>query len=172
MNFFSLFEIAPRFAIDERALEVKFRALQAQTHPDKFASASDAERRAAEQRSALVNDAYKSLKDPVSRSAYLIEKTCALNPFDERNTKMPVHFLHAQIELREEIAEASLARNAEALERIAASLANDSQIMRSKIGTIMDDEGDYRGAIDAVRQLRFLQKVASEVDVALEKLDG
>ena len=170
MQFFSLFEIPPQFAIDERALDTKFRALQSQTHPDKFAAASDAERRAAEQRSALVNDAYKTLKDPVARAAYLIEKSCGVDPFDERNTKMPADFLMQQIELREEIAENRAERNAEALEETLARVQVEIKKSEGLVQGFLDDSHDYESATTEVRKLRFLSKVASEIDETLAEI--
>ncbi len=172
MQFFALFEIAAKFDINANALAAKFRTLQIESHPDKFASAADSVRRAAQQRSALINDAYKTLRDPVARAAYLIKNTCGADPFDERNTKMPLHFLHAQIELREEIAENCAAGNLQNLAGIAAKLEADQALLRAKITQTIDVNQDCAAAIDDLRQLRFLQKVASEIDDAVERLES
>jgi len=72
-NHFSLFQIAPRFMIDEKTLESAYFEIQSRIHPDKHALASDVDKKLAIQWAAHVNDAYKILKNPVKRAQYLCE---------------------------------------------------------------------------------------------------
>ena len=62
---FELFDLDPAYAIDTAALDQSYRDLQALVHPDRYASAGDAERRASMQLTTRVNEAYRALKDPV-----------------------------------------------------------------------------------------------------------
>jgi len=72
---FALFDLPPRFAIDEALLEQAYRRVQAQVHPDRFAAAGAAERRVAMQWATLANEAFRTLRSPLARAAYLCERT-------------------------------------------------------------------------------------------------
>ncbi len=96
-NHFDLFQMPARFAIDAAQLDAAYRELQGRVHPDKFAAASDAEKRVAMQWATRANEAYKTLKNPLHRAAYL----CELHGVDlgiESNTTMPPAFLVQQME--------------------------------------------------------------------------
>ena len=69
---FELFGIAPQFAQDRAALDARWKDLQRQVHPDKFASQGAAAQRVAMQWSVRINEAYQRLKDPLKRAAYLL----------------------------------------------------------------------------------------------------
>ena len=72
-NYFSFLGLPRRLTLDAPLLEQRFRALSRQFHPDFFYNATPAERRASLERSSYLNDAYRTLKQPVSRIAYLLE---------------------------------------------------------------------------------------------------
>ena len=71
---FALFDLPVRFALDDGELEQAYRRVQAQVHPDRFASAGAAERRVAMQWAARANEAFRTLRSPVARAAYLCER--------------------------------------------------------------------------------------------------
>ncbi len=71
-DYFSFFDLPRKLQIDVPALEKKFYALSRKLHPDRFASRPVAEQEAALQQSSLLNDAYRTLKDPVARTQYLL----------------------------------------------------------------------------------------------------
>src|SRR5436189_3457099 len=101
---FELFGLQPAFALDTEALEKAYREIQSRVHPDRFAHAGDAERRASLQWTTRVNEAFESLKNPVSRASHLL----ALHGVDvafETNTAMPPEFLMQQMKLREALEE-------------------------------------------------------------------
>ena len=72
-NHFELFGLVPAFALDPSRLDAAYRDIQSQVHPDRYAHAGDAERRASMQMTTRVNEAYRTLKDPVERGKYLLE---------------------------------------------------------------------------------------------------
>jgi molecular chaperone HscB len=72
-DFFAFLGLPRKLNLDAAELERKFRALSRQYHPDYFYNASAAERRASLEQSSYLNDAYRTLKQPVSRIAYLLE---------------------------------------------------------------------------------------------------
>lgn len=71
-NYFAFFNLLPKLQIDTVSLEKHFYALSRRLHPDRFASKSAAEQEAALAESSLLNDAYRTLKDPILRTQYLL----------------------------------------------------------------------------------------------------
>ena len=71
-NYFGFFSLLPKLQIDTVSLEKHFYALSRRLHPDRFASRPAAEQEAALAESSLLNDAYRTLKDPILRTQYLL----------------------------------------------------------------------------------------------------
>ncbi|MDH5221361.1 MAG: Fe-S protein assembly co-chaperone HscB [Betaproteobacteria bacterium] len=164
---FELFGLAPAFAVDAAALDRAYREIQSRVHPDRFAHAGDAERRASMQWTTRVNEAYRTLKSPVQRAKYLLE----LNGVDvgfETNTQMPGDFLLRQLELRETLAGAN---QPEALDALLAEVRREQRLLVQGIAQLIDDSKDYAAAAGEVRKLMFLDKLAAEIDVAYEKVE-
>src|SRR5436190_9808329 len=99
-NPFELFGLTPAFSLDAEALEAAYREIQSRVHPDRFAHAGDAERRASLQWTTRVNEAYRALKSPVQRASHLLS-LYGVDVAVETNTEMPAQFLMHQMELRE-----------------------------------------------------------------------
>jgi len=91
-NHFELFGLEPVFALSADSLDSAYRDIQAKVHPDRFAHAGDAERRASLQWTTRVNEAYRTLKDPLQRARHLLELRGVDVAF-ETNTSMPADFL-------------------------------------------------------------------------------
>jgi molecular chaperone HscB len=72
-TYFSFFSLPPKLAIDTAALEKSFYTLSRKLHPDRFAAKSATEQEAALRESSLLNDAYRTLKDPIARTEYLLK---------------------------------------------------------------------------------------------------
>jgi molecular chaperone HscB len=139
-------------------------------HPDRFAHAGDAERRASLQRTTRVNEAFQVLRHPVSRAAHLL----ALHGVDvafETNTAMPQPFLMQQMELRESLESAVAARDASQLARIQKGLAADKASLEKQLAERIDRDRDYAAAAGLVRELQFLEKLEAEIDAAYETLE-
>ncbi len=163
---FELFAIEPRFGIDPGALDTRWRALQAEVHPDRFASEGAAGQRVAMQWSARVNEAYRRLKDPVQRAAYLCELRGA--PIDaERNTAMPTDFLMHQMEWRESLDGAASAAEVEALADVVHAHRENAL---AQLQVTLDDRLDPVAAAKQVRALMFVERFALDVDRRLEAL--
>src|SRR3954465_4389587 len=109
-NHFELFGLQPAFALDSEALERAYREIQSQVHPDRFAHAGDAERRASLQWTTRVNEAYRALRNPVQRGKHVLELHGVDVAF-ETDTQMPGEFLLQQLELREELEAATGGKN-------------------------------------------------------------
>jgi len=167
---FELFGLAPAYALETEALERSYREIQSRVHPDRFAHAGDAERRASLQWTTRVNEAYRALKDPVQRAKHLLE----LHGIDvafETNTAMPAEFLMQQMELREALESATAAKDASRLDTLRAELTQSRRALEERIGEAIDAKQDYRGAAELVRKLQFLDKLDSEIDSAYASVE-
>lgn len=163
---FSLFGVARCFAQDRDVLDARWRALQADVHPDRFASEGAAAQRVAMQWAMRVNEAYQRLKDPLKRAAYL----CSLNGVAidaENNTAMPTVFLIKQMAWREALEEAT---SLEAVESLATEVAAEHRTLLAELATTLDDRHDPTAASGQVRALMFVERFASDVDARLEAL--
>jgi len=167
-NHFELFGLAPAYALDLEHLDSAYRDIQSRIHPDRYASAGDAERRASMELTTRVNEAYRTLKSPVQRGRYVLE----LNGVDtgfETNTAMPPEFLMEQIELREKLEEA---RDAATLDVIRKDLVTARKALELRIVECIDAKRDYESAKEPVRKLMFLEKFGDEIDSAYEALEA
>jgi molecular chaperone HscB len=165
-NHFELFHLVPQFALDMNALDAAYREVQNRVHPDKFVSASDAEKRVAMQWATRANEAYQTLKNPLKRAAYL----CELNGADlrtESNTAMPMAFLMQQMEWREALEDARMQKDVAALELLELQLHQQRAALLTQINAVLDS-GDYHQAAQDVRQLMFLEKFGEDVSFAFE----
>ncbi len=169
-NHFELFHLPQGFTIDVTALEKAYREVQNRVHPDKFSHATDAEKRVAMQWATRANEAYRTLKSPFKRAAYL----CELNGIDlqvESNTAMPREFLMQQMEWREALEEARHAKDIDALESLEAELREVRKTKVAHVGARLDAQ-DFEEAARGVRQLMFLEKFGEEVQAAFETIEG
>ena len=165
---FDLFALTAQQALDRSALDGRWRQLQAEVHPDRFASGDAAAQRVAMQRVLRVNEAYRRLKDPVRRAAYL----CALRgvPVDaERNAAMPAAFLIQQMEWRETLDEAE---GLEAVESLAQDVTTTERDLLARLTTCLDTDRDAEGAATQVRALMFVQRFRQDIERRLDVLDS
>ena len=168
-NHFELFGLPQRFHLDLAQLDEAYRGIQSQVHPDRFVRASDAERRVSMQSATQVNEAYRTLKNPLARARYLL----ALQHVDvasESNTAMPADFLLQQMQWRESVEEA--AHQPEALAALARRLAEEMKDHYADLERRLDREGDYALAAGSVRKLMFLERLREEIGDALERADA
>lgn len=163
---FELFGLPQQFAQDRAAIDARWKELQREAHPDKFAAQGMAAQRVALQWSVRINEAYQRLKDPLRRAAYLCELRGA--PIDaHQNTAMPADFLMEQMEWREALEEA---RDEEELDDIAQRLAGSRRQMIERIGKLLDVDGDAGAAAQQVRALMFLERFGEDVENRLAQL--
>ena len=163
---FELFGLVQQFAQDRAAIDARWKELQREAHPDKFAAQGVAAQRIAMQWSVRINEAYQRLKDPLKRAAYL----CELNgvPVNaENNTAMPSEFLVQQMAWREGLDDASSLAE---VEKLSDSVAQGRQTALLQCEQLIDRDHDYQGAVGQVRALMFIERFAHDVDMRLEQL--
>ncbi|MBT3068236.1 Fe-S protein assembly co-chaperone HscB [Rhodoferax sp. U11-2br] len=166
-NDFELFGLAQTYAQDRTQIDARWKDLQRQAHPDKFADQGAAAQRIAMQWSVRINEAYQRLKDPLKRAAYLCELHGA--PVNaENNTAMPPAFLMQQMAWREALDEAE---GADDLEQISQQVQQASREVLQKIEQLIDQQQAYTEAVGQVRALMFVERFAADVDKRLDQLE-
>lgn len=165
-NDFELFGLPERFAQEPAAIDARWKELQREAHPDRFAAQGAAAQRVAMQWSVRINEAYRRLKDPLQRAAYLCELRGA--PIDaENNTAMPAKFLIEQMEWREALDDAADEGALDALEQ--QLHASRGEVLRD-IERLLDRENDAAAAAQQVRALMFIERFGRDVEDRLEQL--
>ncbi len=171
---FELFELPVSFELDLQDLSQRYRMLQAAVHPDKFANASDHERRLSVEKAALINEAYQILKSPQRRARYMLELQ-SVSFDDEKDTALDPVFLMEQIELREALGE--LANTDDPLVSLNTIMAD----IKKRISTLIDDiaeqlapsqldEQQKSNAKQLIHKMQFLNKLQQEAEYQEENL--
>lgn len=181
-NHFELFDLPVGFEIDEVKLTERFQTLQRALHPDQFAAATGAEKRWSMQASSLVNGAYQSLSDPLTRATYLLELN-GISVDEETDTQMDPMFLMQQMELRESIGDAEDATDPfDALDKVRKELrsgtldcterfrsaAKEAAIAATNATT---SASHWATARTVVREWQFYKKLGREVKDIEARLD-
>ncbi|APG19218.1 co-chaperone HscB [Kosakonia radicincitans] len=170
MDYFTLFGLPAQYPLDVQALATRFQDLQRQFHPDRFASRPQAEQLAAVQQSATINQAWQTLRNPLSRAEYLL----SLHGFDlasEQHTVRDTAFLMEQLELREELDEIERAEDSGRLEEFQKRVKGMYDARHQQMVEQLDNQ-TWDVAADTVRKLRFLDKLRSSTEQLEEKLLG
>ena len=166
---FELFNLTPRFELDPATLDSAYRSVQAQVHPDRFAAGSAAENRIAMQWATQANEAYRTLRSPLKRAAYLCERAGV--PIDaESNTAMPGEFLMQQLRWREALDDARASHNSALLQALDDKTTSERDRLLGEITQALDVASDPTHAASLVRQLMFIEKFGTEIRSALEAL--
>ena len=164
---FTLFGLPQRFALDRPALDARWRSLQAEAHPDRFAADGAGAQRLAMQWSVRINEAYRRLKDPLARATYLCELRGAPVRAED-NTAMPAAFLMQQMAWRESLDEAE---TLDAVEALDAEVHADELSRLGVIANALDEAGDAAAAAAEVRALMFVARFRQDIARRLEALE-
>jgi len=162
-NFFQLFGLPARFELDVDDLSARYRDLQRRFHPDRYASRPTQERRLALQMTAEINDAYRTLRNPVTRGRYLLGLR-GVDTGEQGDTAMDPAFLVEQMELREAVAEARQGSQASTrLQQLGEQVQRDIDARTRRLGECLDCGGESSDARSLVRELQFLDKIRTEL---------
>lgn len=162
---FALLGLSPQFALDAEAIERAFLERSKMVHPDRFASASAAERASALLQARALNDAYQRVKKPVSRAEYLLAREGVTIGDNER---LEPAMIEQVLELREELALARQRGDRAGLEALQAQ-------MRGRRVRAIDELAPLFAADDlaAVKRilisLRYIDRYLDECDAALDE---
>jgi len=152
-DYFVLFELPRKLWIQMSALEQKFLQLSWKLHPDNFVNASEAERDLSLKRSSELNDAYRTLRDPVARVEYLLALEGERKE-GEKKQQAPPELLEEVFELNESLDELREAKSAGAdlaalKSRLQAAEKNFGHKLIEVDGELQTVARDWDAAIDA-----------------------
>ena len=163
---FELFGLPVQYAQDRAAIDTRWKELQREAHPDRFAAQGAAAQRIAMQWSVRINEAYQRLKDPLKRAAYLCElRGAPINA--ESNTAMPAAFLMEQMTWREALDDAATGADLDVLDAQLRQARNDTL---AQVGQLLDEQGNAAAAAQQVRALMFIERFAHDVEARFEQL--
>ena len=168
-NHFDLFALPVSYDLDTQALERAYRDLQREVHPDRFAAASDAEKRLAAQWATRANEGYQTLRSPLKRGRYFL-RINGIDTEEESNTAMPLEFLEQQMAWREAVVDARAIKDEARLDALAAQRSAEEKTLFELLAQQLSTSGTLIDARLTVRKLRFLEKLGEEIDEAFEAL--
>jgi molecular chaperone HscB len=171
-NYFEIFDLPTSYDIDLTELSARYRKLQTAVHPDKFANASALERRMSMQQSALINEAYQTLKSPLLRARYMLQLK-GVDLTNESSVNMDPEFLMQQMRLREALEQVRTAQDPEAkllviAKEIEQAIAEQITVLSRLFN---EDNADQLAKIaDYVRRMQFMVKLQQEAEALEEEL--
>lgn len=160
-QYFHLFQLSAQFELDEAKLEQNYHVLIAQFHPDKFASASTFEQKQSLMMTSTINEAYRILKNPINRAAYLL-KQHNIDADAPEHTSFSPEFLIQQMEWRETLQEAKDNQNQNTIETLHHEIQIAKKSLLQSLTEAFEQE-NFEDAAQLVRQGRFLDKLNNEI---------
>ncbi|MEZ5539646.1 MAG: Fe-S protein assembly co-chaperone HscB [Pseudomonadales bacterium] len=164
-DYFSIFGLQPSWEVDVAQLAERYRQLQQAVHPDRFMRECDRSQRLAQQQAAQVNAAFNTLKSPLLRAQYLLEREGQAHA--QERTVHDGAFLMAQIELRERLDDA--AGDLSALDQLTADVQQQSRQYQHQFADYWQKK-DWSAAQSAVDKLQFATKLLQEIENRQELL--
>ncbi len=158
---FELLGLPRAFSLSETELEARWKQRIAQVHPDRFVAASPAEKRVAMHWSALINEAYRVLRDPLRRAQYLCE-LAGLPSLDRPGVSMNPAFLAQQIEWREALEEAQARAEQTAVDTLALQIGQDRAHRMANTQRLLD-QARWDEAQASLHEWMFIEKFLQEV---------
>ena len=153
---FALLGLEPSFD-EPQGLDDQFRALSRKLHPDRFARATPRERRYSLEQTTLLNDAYKTVKDPVRRAEHLLElRGIKVEP------KMSPEFLEQTLEDRERLLEAKM--SGAPLDPLARGVREQRDRTLSQVRELVESGGDLSQAAELLARMRYYARYLDEVE--------
>jgi molecular chaperone HscB len=157
MDHFARLGLPAALDLEPAALDRAYFALQRQWHPDRFVTKAPEERAKASIEAAALNDAYRTLKDPVDRAVYFAALNGVELPGDGKTIDDPDLLMEA-MEAREELHEAG---SPEVVDALAAKARDDMKNSLFGLGGLFL-AGDKPAIRKALLRLRYLDKFAEE----------
>jgi len=165
---FALFGLPHTFGIDAAALDAAWKRVSMAVHPDRFATASAAEKRVAMQWSARANEALRVLKDPLSRARYICE-SAGVDLQTETNTAMSADFLMQQMQWHERLDELSDHPDLDGAQAFKNELSSALSSLCAEVQSLLDEKR-YAEAAQRVREWMFLEKLIKNTDGLIANL--
>lgn len=169
LNFYDFFEIPHRLSLDLKDLEQRFYALSRKWHPDRFARAGAEERQQALDASAVLNDGYRVLRDPIQRANYLLKQE-GFDIGEQQSKDVPPELLEEVFELNMALEESDQQAIAEARMKFEKMLA---EVDRELTGRFVEyDQGPSRDMLAEVRALLNRRRYIENLVLKTENKEG
>lgn len=167
---FELLGVPLLFALDERELEKRHRDLSRALHPDRYAGRPSSERREALSRAISVNEAFRKLRDPLSRAEALLSQLG--REVSEANLPKPEPALLMRVmEQREELVAARRSGDRARVERLALRAASAAEEATERLAdAFSEDPIPVEEVVKVLGELRYLQRLKEEASAALDEL--
>jgi molecular chaperone HscB len=167
---FELLGVPVLFALDERELEKRHRDLSRTLHPDRYIGRPSSERREALSRAISVNEAFRKLRDPLSRAEALL-KHLGREVSELNQPKPDPALLMRVLEQREELSAARQARDRHRVESLAARAASEAEETTERMAdAFSEDPVPIDDVLKLLGELRYLQRFKEEAGAALDEL--
>ena len=172
-NFFALFEQPVQFAVDQERLDQQLRLLQKRYHPDnlvadsKNVADSAQAKQQSEQASALINQAYQTLRDPDSRASYLLD--IAGQAQNLEHSIADLDFLEDAMQMRMDLDDAIEGKELAALKQLHPQITERLNKQSERFNSAYQSQ-DWQTAIDATQKLKFLVKLDADVNTGLDEV--
>jgi molecular chaperone HscB len=166
-DFFAVLGLLRQFDLAAEAIEREYLARAAAVHPDRFVGGGSAQQRQAMERSSAVNEAYRTLRDPVARAEYLVKLGGIDLDSSDPQTGAPAMdqlFLVDMIERREAVAEAREGGDA-ALDDLRARVEDERDAVFDRAVAQLS-AGDVGPAARSLVARRYFQRLIDEIDGA------
>ena len=157
-----------RFDLDLGALEKTHRELSRALHPDKFSQTNASERRAALEKAASVNEAWRTLRDPIKRAEALF-RLAGIEVGEDNEPKASPAFLMAVLEEREELAEARAAKDLARVGRLGEAMRGRARAAEKKLADGFAAGSDPKTLLPLLGELRFYKRFLEEVEAIEEE---
>jgi molecular chaperone HscB len=159
------------YELDESVLEERYRSLSRKLHPDRFARAPPKERRFSLEQTTLLNDAYRTLKDPARRAEHLLELR-GVRTFAERRgaegVQLPPEFLEETLDDREKLLEAKMEGGPDAVAQLAAGVRRKRDAAMAEIGNLLRKtdvpQQKLARVAELLARLRYYARYLDEVE--------
>ncbi len=179
-NFYEIFSLPAGWQIDPSTLDSRYRQLQREFHPDRFAAKGDVEKRLAVQTTSLINQAYETLKSPLKRAQYMLELE-DIDADQESHITSDMSFLMKQIAFRENLEDirdsADPLAGLEAMrDDVQAQYLQLQEDFQAQYRTAQHHAGkhsadNYNDVLDTVAKMQFFAKLLDEIEQREEELE-
>lgn len=170
MDPFATLGLPATFDLDATEIERRYRDLQRTLHPDRFVSSPAAERRVALSRAVEVNEAYRTLRDDLSRAEALLVLRGRVVP--AREEAADPAFLMEIMERREALSEARTTRDLDAARRLAAATRAEQDAGRARLSELFGRGAELAEIAGVLAKMRYYRRFLDEAEVIEEEALG
>lgn len=171
---FEMLGVERRFDLDLVALEKTHRELSRALHPDKFAQAGASERRAVLEKAASVNEAWRMVRDPITRAEALF-RLAGIEVGEDKEPKASAAFLMEVMDEREALADARAAKDLAKVRAVGTAMAARAAETEAKLtagfATTRGDAAAVQKLVPMLGELRFYKRFLDEVSAIEEEND-